>query len=105
MIGRLRYGAAAVALALFDWGYQGRAGSEVQSDIAPSGPSPYSKLHGWRQLRRWARAASLLWWKGLRLLATEARQRAVECIPQLAAHSIHVEMSLIEMACDGAQRA
>lgn len=105
LVGRLRYRAVAVALALFRWGHQRRPGHAVQAEISPAPPGLYALLHGWRQLRRWARAAVRLW-PGLRLArADSARDRAAACASQLAASSVQAEAAFIDQICDGAQRA
>lgn len=104
LIGRLRYAATAVAMALRLWGREQLAGPAVRDRISPLPSGLYTRLHGWRQLPRWVRAAHRLW-PGVRETVGTVRERAAACVSQLAAHTVLVGVDFVLQVWDGAQRA
>ncbi len=52
---RLRYGAAAIVLALGRWAVDGVASARVREEVSPYRVVGYDAARGWRSLRRWAR--------------------------------------------------
>lgn len=94
---RLRYGAVAIALAL--WSIEGLAACAVRSRISPFGVVGEDARRGWGSLRRWARGSP---WP--ELASGTAKQLAAHTVQWLAGHASE-RGSLTALACLGALRA
>lgn len=99
---RLRYAATAVALALFRWGHQRRPSHCVHAEISPWRTDLGTRLHGWRQLSRWARGAHKIWPEVFPDQHATAMAQAAAAASQVAARATCGAAPFLRQVWDGA---
>lgn len=94
------YGAIAIALALGLWAHAREPSALVRARVSPWRAGA-ERWHGWRSLRRWARAAGRFWPR-LQIAPAAARQQALSAATQLAACAAEASGAVVSLACSGA---
>jgi len=84
---RIRYTALAVVTALAAWGLGQMSSAAARDAVSPWSSSGSERFHGWRSLRRWARAGPRLWPSLHARAKGPPRQRAQSIATQLAARA------------------